>query len=141
MCDTNDCGIELKDLPEAGAQQERTEPTDEQVGTIVPGTQLTKRNVMQGQINLEKRFIAYIKDTNVEPLDVYRVVLDTTTGVDESIKPLYLLLTDGTVLVARNFDVVLRDMKPAKEVFDMLQHLEEQMIAGTDQTDKPEGYQ
>jgi len=85
--------------------------------------------------------MVYFQHSITEPLDVHRIVLDITTGATEADMPMYLLLTDGTVLVCRNFDVIIRDMKPAKEVFDLLQYLEQKMM-DRDQ-DKPavEGYQ
>jgi len=121
MCDTEDCGIEL---------QEQTTNTQQTVNT----TEIEP-------IVLEKRFMAYFKHSIVEPLDVHRVVIDLTSGCQEKDQPMYLLLTDGTVLVCRNFDVMIRDLKPVKEVFDLLQYLESDMM-NRDQ-DKPvvEGYQ
>jgi len=121
MCDPEDCGIELK---EDNLSTEQTVNKDE-VKPVV----------------LEKRFMAYFKHSIVEPLDVHRVVLDLTTGCQEKDQPMYLLLTDGTVLVCRNFDVMIRDMAPVQEVFELLQYLESDMM--NRDTDKPvvEGYQ
>ena len=121
MCDTEDCGIEL---------QEQT-----------PGTQQTVNMDETEPTVLEKRFIAYFKHSITEPMDVHRVVLDLTTECMEKDQPMYLLLTDGTVLVCRNFDVIIRDMAPVQEVFDLLQFLEEQMMDSSTDKPQPVGYQ
>jgi len=121
MCDTEDCGIELIEK--------------------VQSTQQTVDVDESGPIQLEKRFMAYFQHSITEPLDVHRVVIDLTTGCLEEHQPMYLLLTDGTVIVCRNFDVILRDMAPVKEVFDLLQFLEEQMMDGTTDKPQPAGYQ
>ena len=121
MCDPEDCGIELGEQT-TGTQQ--TANIDETKSTV-----------------LEKRFMAYFKHSITEPMDVHRVVLDLTTECMEKDQPMYLLLTDGTVLVCRNFDVILRDMRPVKEVFDLLQFLEEQMMDTTTDKPQPVGYQ
>ena len=121
MCDTEDCGIELK---------EKT-----------PGTQQTVNKDDIKPTVLEKRFMAYFKHSITEPMDVHRVVIDLTTECMERDQPMYLLLTDGSVLVCRNFDVIIRDMAPVKEVFDLLQFLEEQMMDRTTDKPQPVGYQ
>ena len=121
MCDPEDCGIELK------------EPT--------PNTQQTANEDDTGADILERRFMAYFKHSITKPLDVHRIVIDLTSGCEEKDQPMYLLLTDATVIVCRNFDVIIRDLRPAKEVFDLLNYLEEQMM--NRDLDKPvvEGYQ
>ena len=121
MCDPEDCGIELE---EKTAQTQQTANKDETESTV-----------------LEKRFIAYFKHSIADPLDVHRVVLDLTAPCAEKDQPMYLLLTDGTVLCCRNFDVMIRDMKPVQEVFELLQYLESDMMSRD--LDKPvvEGYQ
>ena len=121
MCDAEDCGIEL---------EEKTPHTQQTVNTtdIKPTV-------------LEMRFIAYFKHSITVPLDVHRIVIDLTSGCEEKDQPMYLLLTDATVVVCRNFDVIIRDLRPVKEVFDLLDYLEEQMMSRD--MDKPvvEGYQ
>ena len=121
MCDPIDCGIELKE-PTPNSQQ--TVNKDDKEGDI-----------------LERRFMAYFKHSITKPLDVHRIVIDLTSGCEEKDQPMYLLLTDATVIVCRNFDVIIRDLRPAKEVFDLLNYLEEQMM--NRDLDKPvvEGYQ
>lgn len=121
MCDPEDCGIELK------------EP--------IPNTQQTANKDDTESDILEKRFIAYFKHSIAEPLGVHRIVLDLTTECQEKDQPMYLLLTDATVVVCRNLDVIIRDLRPVKEVFDLLDYLEEQMMNRN--LDKPvvEGYQ
>lgn len=121
MCDTEDCGIELKEKD-------------------LPTTQTANEDEKESDI-LERRFVAYFKHSIAEPLGVHRVVIDLTTGCAEKDQPMYLLLTDATVVVCRNFDVIIRDLRPVKEVFDLLNYLEEQMMSRD--LDKPvvEGYQ
>jgi len=121
MCDPTDCGIELE---EQTPHTQQAVNEDELKPTV-----------------LEKRFIAYFKHSIAEPLDVHRVVIDLTSGCEEKDQPMYLLLTDGTVLVCRNFDVMIRDIKPVQEVFELLQYLESDMM--NRDLDKPvvEGYQ
>lgn len=121
MCDPEDCGIELKELT---TDTQQTVNKDEKEADI-----------------LERRFIAYFKHSITQPLGVHRIVLDLTTGCEEKDQPMYLLLTDATVLICRNFDVIIRDLRPVKEVFDLLDYLEEHMMSRD--LDKPvvEGYQ
>ena len=121
MCDPEDCGIELK------------EPT--------PNIQQTVNKDESESDILERRFMAYFKHSITQPLGVHRIVIDLTSGCEEKDQPMYLLLTDATVIVCRNFDVIIRDLRPAKEVFDLLNYLEEQMM--NRDLDKPvvEGYQ
>jgi len=121
MCDPEDCGIELK---EQTPDSQQTVNKDEIEPTV-----------------LEERFIAYFKHSIAEPLGVHRVVIDLTTGCQEKDQPMYLLLTDGTVLVCRNFDVMIRDLRPVQAVFELLQYLESDMM--NRDLDKPvvEGYQ
>ena len=121
MCDTEDCGIEL---------QEQTTSTQQTVneGEIEP-------------IVLEKRFMAYFKHSIAEPLDVHRIVLDITIECQEKDQPMYLLITDATVIVCRNFDVIIKDLRPAKEVFDLLDYLEDQMMNRDLEKPVVEGYQ
>ena len=121
MCDTEDCGIEL---------HEQT-----------PHTQQTVNKDEIKPIVLEKRFIAYFKHSIVDPLDVHRVVIDLTTGCEEKYQPMYLLLTDGSVLVCRNFDVMIRDIAPVQEVFELLQYLESDMMNRDLEKPVVEGYQ
>jgi hypothetical protein len=121
MCDAEDCGIELE---EKTPYTQQTVNEDERVSDV-----------------LDRRFMAYFKHSIAEPLGVHRVVIDLTTGCAEKDQPMYLLLTDATVVVCRNFDVIIRDLRPVKEVFDLLDYLEEQMMSRD--MDKPvvEGYQ
>ena len=121
MCDTEDCGIELRD-PSEQTQQTAEMDKDE-------------------PIVLKKRFTAYFKHSITEPMDVAKVVLDINIGCEEKDIPMYLILTYGTVVVCRNFDVILRDMEPAKEVFDMLMYLEDQMMSRDQEKPVVEGYQ
>ena len=108
MCDPTDCGIKL---------------VEDDLST----TQTVNKDDKEADI-LERRFIAYFKHSITKPLGVHRIVLDLTTECQEKDQPMYLLLTDATVLVCRNFDVIIRDLRPVKEVFDLLDYLEEQMM-------------
>ena len=121
MCDPFESGIEIQENKE-GIPHTTDKPDTEPVV-------------------LDRRFIAYFKHSIAEPLGVHRVVIDLTSGCEEKDQPMYLLLTDATVVVCRNFDVIIRDLRPVKEVFDLLDYLEEQMMSRD--MDKPvvEGYQ